>query len=57
MIKEQIMRVDPFRCGMRSHGNGVNCEIVEWVKRSTVRWFGLIERMGNEEFCEESIYE
>ncbi len=23
---------------------------VEWVKRSTLRWFGHIERMGNEEF-------
>ncbi len=24
--------------------------VVEWVKRSTLRWFGHIERMGNEEF-------
>ncbi len=24
--------------------------MVEWVKRSTLRWFGHIERMGNEEF-------
>ncbi len=23
---------------------------MEWVKRSTLRWFGHIERMGNEEF-------
>ncbi len=23
--------------------------MVEWVKRSTLRWFGHIERMGNEE--------
>ncbi len=24
--------------------------VVEWVKWSTLRWFGHIERMGNEEF-------
>ncbi len=24
--------------------------MVEWVKRSTLRWFGHIERMANEEF-------
>ncbi len=24
--------------------------MVEWVKRSTLRWFGNIERMENEEF-------
>ncbi len=34
------------RCGMRGHGSGV----VEWVKRSTLRWFGHIERMENEVF-------
>ncbi len=38
------------RCGMRRHGIGVECGVVEWVKRSTLRWFGHIERMGNEEF-------
>ncbi len=38
------------RCNMRSHVNGVNCGIVEWVKRNMLRWFGHIERMGNEEF-------
>ncbi len=38
------------RCGMRGHGSGVGCSVVEWVKRSTLRWFGHIERMGNEEF-------
>ncbi len=25
--------------------------MVEWVKRSTLRWFGHIERMGNEAFA------
>ncbi len=33
-------------CGM----TGLGCVVVEWVKRSTLRWFGHIERMGNEEF-------
>ncbi len=36
--------------GMRGHRSGVGCGVVEWVKRSTLRWFGHIERMGNEEF-------
>ncbi len=38
------------RCGMRGHESGVGCGVVEWVKRSTLRWFGRIERTGNEEF-------
>ncbi len=37
-------------CGMRGRGSGVKCGVVEWVKRSTLRWFGRIERMRNEEF-------
>ncbi len=38
------------RCGMRERGSGVGCGVVEWVKRSTLRWFGHTESMGNEEF-------
>ncbi len=43
------------RCGMRGRGSGVEwgvvwCGVVEWVTRRTLRWFGHIERMGNEEF-------
>ncbi len=38
------------RCGMGSQANGVNCGVVEWVNRNTLRWFGHIERMGSEEF-------
>ncbi len=38
------------RCGMRGCGSGVQCGVVEWVKRSTLRWFGHTERMENEEF-------
>ncbi len=38
------------RCGMRGRGSGVWCGVVEWVKRTTLGWFGHIERLGNEEF-------
>ncbi len=38
------------RCGVRERGSGMGCGVVEWVKRNTLRWFGHIERMGNEEF-------
>ncbi len=38
------------RCDMRGRGSGVECGVVEWVKRSTLRWFGCIEGMENEEF-------
>ncbi len=38
------------RCGTRGRGSGVGCGVVKWVKRSTLRWFGHIERMENEEF-------
>ncbi len=37
-------------CGVGSRANRVNCGVVEWVKRDTLRWFGHIERMGSEEF-------
>ncbi len=46
------------RCGMGSQVNGVNCGVVEWVKRNTLRWFGHVERMGIEEFVKKVyIYE
>ncbi len=38
------------RCGMRKHGSGVGCGVIEWVKRSTLRWFGHIERIENKEY-------
>ncbi len=38
------------RCGMESHANGVNCGVVEWVKRNTMRRFGHTERMESDEF-------
>ncbi len=40
---------------MRRRESGVECGVVEWVKRSTLRWFGHIERMGNEEFVESRV--
>ncbi len=38
------------RCDMRGRGSGVGCGVVEWMKRSTMRWFGHIQRMENEDF-------
>ncbi len=35
---------------MKRHGSGVGCGVVEWVKRSTLRWSGHIEKIENEEF-------
>ncbi len=35
---------------MLSHGNGVNCGVVEWFKRNTWRWFEPVEGMGSEDF-------
>ncbi len=35
---------------MRRRGSGVWCGVVEWVKRSTLRWSGHIERTEIEEF-------
>ncbi len=41
------------RCGIESQANGVNCGVGEWMKRSTLRWFGHVEKMGSEEsVCE-----
>ncbi len=38
------------RCSMGGHANRVNYGVVEWVKRSTGRWFVHNERIGSEEF-------
>ena len=38
------------RCGMSPCAKGVQCGVVEWVKRNTLRWFGHIEIMKSEEF-------
>ncbi len=33
-----------------THASGVNCGVVEWMKRYMLRWFGHIERMKCKEF-------
>ncbi len=38
------------RCCMRGRGSGVGCDVMERVKRTTVRWFGHIDRLENEDF-------
>lgn len=38
------------RCGMGACASGVECKVVEWVIRNTMRWFGHVERMKSEEF-------
>ncbi len=35
---------------MGSQASGVNCGVLELVKRNTLRWFGHIERMCSEKF-------
>ncbi len=35
--------------GMSSRGEGMSCAVVEMVKRSTLRWFGKLERMDERE--------
>jgi len=37
------------RFGMSAKGEGMNCGVVEVVKRNTCRWFGYLERMGESE--------
>merc|ERR1719391_468942 len=38
---EEIYR----RFGMSERGEGMKCGVVEWVKRSALRWFGHVQRM------------
>ena len=44
------------RCGMSENERGVNCGVVEWVKRNTLRWFGHLERMEDGELTKR-VYE
>ncbi len=37
---------------MGTYTVGVNCGVVEWAKRNTLRWFGYIESMKSEELVE-----
>ena len=38
------------RCGMTLCANRLNCGVVKWVIRNTLRWFDHIERKKSEEF-------
>ena len=38
------------RCGVGPCANEVKCDVVEWMKRNTLRWFGPIERKNSEKF-------
>ena len=44
------------RCGMGPCVNGVNCSVLEWMKRNTLRWFGDKERKKSEEFVKKKVY-
>ena len=44
------------RFGMSEKAKGMDCGVVEWVKRSTLRWFGHVERMQGSEFTKR-VYE
>ncbi len=41
--------------GMSACAIGVNCGVVEWVKRNILKWFNHVERMGSDEFVK--VYE
>ncbi len=34
------------RFGMNKAAAGVECGVIEWVKRSTLRWYGHVMRMN-----------
>ncbi len=34
------------RFGMSKAAVGMDCEVVEWVKQSTLRWYGHVMRMN-----------
>ncbi len=38
------------RFGMSVTAKGVECGVVEWVKRGALRWFGHVMRMKENEF-------
>ena len=42
--------------GMSSTVEGVDCGVVEWVKRGTLRWYGHVMRM-NEDCFAKRVYE
>ena len=38
------------RCGIKPCGIGMNCDVMEWVEKNTLKWFDHIERKKGEEF-------
>ncbi len=44
------------RFGMSESAVGMDCGVVEWVKRSTLRWYGHVMRM-NECYFTKKVYE
>ncbi len=43
--------------GMSFKSEGMNCGVVEVVKCCTLRWFGHLERMGEDEMTKEDLQE
>ncbi len=43
------------RCGSSICANELDCGVVEWVKRNTLKWFGHVERMESKEL--KKVYE
>ncbi len=44
------------RFGMSETAVEIDCEVVEWVKRSTLRWYGHVTRMNECDFTKR-VYE
>lgn len=44
---EKVMGVENERLGVGLTVKGMDCGVVEWVKRGTLQWFGHIMRMMN----------
>ncbi len=43
------------KCAPGSCASGVQCGVLEWVKRNTLSWFGHIERMKSDD-CEKGVH-
>ncbi len=45
-----------YRFGMSESAVGMDCGVVEWVKRSTLRWYEHVMRMNECDFTKK-VYE
>ncbi len=43
------------RFGMSKTAMGMDCEVAEWVKRSTLKWYEHVMRMNESDFYKEGI--